>query len=81
MEPTGPATLKALAGSLPLQRVGRTEEVVATICFLANPAASYVTGTAPAADRGLGPELRRKSRGAAPSPVHGQGLLPHGDRV
>jgi NAD(P)-dependent dehydrogenase (short-subunit alcohol dehydrogenase family) len=44
MEPPDPETLKALVGSLSLQRMGRPEEIAAAIAFLAGPDASYVTG-------------------------------------
>ncbi|MGA5764833.1 SDR family NAD(P)-dependent oxidoreductase [Nonomuraea bangladeshensis] len=44
MEPPDPETLKALLGSLSLQRLGHPEEIAAAIAFLASPAASYVTG-------------------------------------
>ncbi|MFD5060821.1 SDR family NAD(P)-dependent oxidoreductase [Streptomyces sp. NPDC058394] len=44
MEPPDPETLKALVGSLSLQRMGRPDEIAAAIGFLAGPSASYVTG-------------------------------------
>ncbi|MFB7310892.1 SDR family NAD(P)-dependent oxidoreductase [Streptomyces sp. NPDC056192] len=44
MEPPDPETLKALVGSLSLQRMGHPDEIAAAIGFLAGPSASYVTG-------------------------------------
>lgn len=38
---------------IPLQRLGRAEEIAAVACFLASDAASYVTGTTIAVDGGL----------------------------
>lgn len=65
-EPPDPETLKAPVSSLSLQRVGRTEEVAASICFLASPAPSYVTGTVGTPAAATRPEPRRQPRGAAP---------------
>ena len=39
-----PERLKAISDSIPLQRLARAEEIAASICFLASPAASYLTG-------------------------------------
>ncbi|WP_392840783.1 SDR family NAD(P)-dependent oxidoreductase [Streptomyces sp. LN500] len=44
MEPPDPEALKALVGSLSLQRMGHPDEIAAAIGFLAGPSASYVTG-------------------------------------
>ncbi|MDX2733110.1 MULTISPECIES: SDR family NAD(P)-dependent oxidoreductase [unclassified Streptomyces] len=44
MEPPDPETLKALVGSLSLQRMGHPDEIAAAIGFLAGPSASYITG-------------------------------------
>jgi len=45
---------QAVLGVHPLGRIGTPEEVAAVACFLASPAASYVTGANWAVDGGLG---------------------------
>lgn len=39
-----PERLKAISDAIPLQRLARADEVATSICFLASPAASYLTG-------------------------------------
>lgn len=43
--------------TIPLRRIGNTEEAANTIVFLSSPAASYITGTAVNIDGGSGPAL------------------------
>lgn len=50
---TGTAERKAaLAGTVPLGRIARPEELAEVILFLASPAASFVTGQIVTADGG-----------------------------
>ncbi|HSJ50099.1 MAG TPA: SDR family oxidoreductase [Actinomycetota bacterium] len=48
----GEAWVEEAARTVPLGRLGRPEEVAATIAFLASPAAGYVTGTTVVVDGG-----------------------------
>jgi 3-oxoacyl-[acyl-carrier protein] reductase len=44
---------RGLQAQIPMRRFGRPEEVAAAVCFLACPAASYITGSALKIDGGI----------------------------
>ncbi len=48
-----PAVRQAAAARVPLARFGRPEDVAEAVCYLASPAAAYVTGTVLVVDGGL----------------------------
>jgi NAD(P)-dependent dehydrogenase (short-subunit alcohol dehydrogenase family) len=52
-QPDPEAERRAIEGSYPLQRLGRLDEVVEAILFLASDAASYITGVALPVDGGF----------------------------
>ncbi len=48
-----PEEKKAAVSRVPMRRFGKPEEVAAAICFLASPAASYITGSVLKIDGGI----------------------------
>jgi NAD(P)-dependent dehydrogenase (short-subunit alcohol dehydrogenase family) len=53
IETAAPAEFEAMARRIPLQRWGEAHEVAQVICFLASPAASFVTGVLVPVDGGM----------------------------
>jgi len=47
----------AMAGSIPLQRIGTPEEMAQAICFLASDDASFITGVVLPVDGGKTPQM------------------------
>ncbi len=47
-------TIEAMAGAVPVGRIGTTDEVAAAVTFLTSEAAGYITGASLAVDGGLG---------------------------
>ena len=47
----------AMAGSIPMQRIGLPEEMAEAICFLASDAASFITGVVLPVDGGKTPQM------------------------
>jgi NAD(P)-dependent dehydrogenase (short-subunit alcohol dehydrogenase family) len=50
--PSGPAFIRALGETTPMDRASQPEEIAEVVAFLASPHASYVTGATVAADGG-----------------------------
>lgn len=52
-QPDPQETIKNIGRSIPLGRVGLPEDIASAVCFLASPAASYITGATIVVDGGL----------------------------
>ena len=52
-DPDPESAIAAMNRAIPLQRIGRSEDVAETVYFLASPAAAYITGASIVVDGGL----------------------------
>jgi NAD(P)-dependent dehydrogenase (short-subunit alcohol dehydrogenase family) len=51
--PDAESIVKRMTQAIPLQRLGKAEDIAKVVLFLASPYADYISGTSLVVDRGL----------------------------